>query len=366
MKRDDLYTHRRLPSARWVGAWRVLLLLTGVLMVGQVQAATPPGASEGLGADLVNPGHHEQPSWFKVSFLDLREDVAEARASGKRVLLYFYQDGCPYCKKLLEDNFGQREIAEKTRRHFDVIAIDMWGDREVTGMDGMATTEKRFAEKMRVMFTPTLVFLDEKGDQVLRINGYYAPHKFDIALDYVAGHLEGKESFRHYLEQRAPESAHGKLNTEPYFSPPPYRLDTLVTKGKPLLVLFEQRRCRPCDELHGDIFKRKLTRALLDKFTVVQFDMWGKTPLVAPDGHKTTAAAWARKLNIQYAPSLVFFNAKGKEVFRSEAYLKSFHIQSVLDYVASGAYLTQPSLQRFIQARADRLRAEGQHVDLMK
>ncbi len=83
---------------------------------------------------MVNPGYEEKPDWFKLSFLDLREDVREASAAGKRVLLYFYQDGCPYCAKLLRDNFGQREIAEKTRSHFDVIAINMWGGREVTNM----------------------------------------------------------------------------------------------------------------------------------------------------------------------------------------------------------------------------------------
>jgi hypothetical protein len=37
----------------------------------------------------------------------------------------------------------------------------------------------------------------------------------------------------------------------------------------------------------------------------------------------------------------------------------------VMDYVASGAYLEQPSFQRFIAARADALEAQGIHVDLM-
>ena len=62
-----------------------------------------------------------EPAWFKESFLDIREDIAEATTTGRRVLLYFYQDGCPYCAKLLNDNFGNREIAEKTQQGFDVI-----------------------------------------------------------------------------------------------------------------------------------------------------------------------------------------------------------------------------------------------------
>jgi hypothetical protein len=53
-------------------------------------------------------------------------------------------------------------------------------------------------------------------------------------------------------------------------------------------------------------------------------------------------------------------------VFRTEAYLKSFHVQSSMDYVASGAYLEQPSFQRFISARAEALEAQGVHVELME
>jgi hypothetical protein len=59
------------------------------------------------------------------------------------------------------------------------------------------------------------------------------------------------------------------------------------------------------------------------------------------------------------------FDSAGKEVFRTEAYLKAFHVQSAMDYVLSGAYREQPSFQRFIQARADALEARGVHIDLM-
>ena len=65
-----------------------------------------------------------------------------------------------------------------------------------------------------------------------------------------------------------------------------------------------------------------------------------------------------------YARTLVFLDGKGTEVFRIEAYLKPFHLASGLDYVASGAYRTQPSFQRYIQARAEKIRAAGGRVDL--
>ncbi|MEJ2027785.1 MAG: thioredoxin fold domain-containing protein, partial [Limibacillus sp.] len=133
-----------------------------------------------------NPGYHDQPAWFKQSFLDIREDIQEASEGGRRLVLYFYQDGCPYCKKLLEINFSQKDIVDKTRQGLDVIAINMWGDREVIDFDGRPTTEKNFAADLKVMFTPTLLFLDEQGQVVMRLNGYYPPHKFNAALEYVS------------------------------------------------------------------------------------------------------------------------------------------------------------------------------------
>ena len=80
-----------------------LLIIPGLLQAAGETELTPA---------LENPGHEQVPDWFKVSFLDLYEDVAEAAESDKRLMVYFFQDGCPYCKKLLEDNFGQRAIAE--------------------------------------------------------------------------------------------------------------------------------------------------------------------------------------------------------------------------------------------------------------
>jgi thioredoxin-related protein len=325
------------------------------------------GREAALPEGMVNPGYEEHPAWFRESFLDLRDDVKEAQGRKRRVMLYFYQDGCPYCAKLLRDNFGQRAIADKTRRYFDVIALNLWGDREVTGIGGKTVTEKEFARQMRVMFTPTLLALNEKGETILRINGYYAPHQFSAALDYAGQGKESEGSFRDYFAMLNAPEASGKLHANARFIKPPLALDAALKRSKkPLLVLFEQKSCLACDELHLDILKRKESRPLLDALQIVQLDMWSDTPLVTPDGRRTTAREWVKQLNVSYAPSMVFFDASGKEVFRVEAMLKAFHVQSVLDYVGSGAYRKYPEFQRFIEARADAMRARGITVDLLK
>ncbi len=342
----------------------VLSLALGVfclLLAASVQARSEGQLDEGM----VNPGYHAQPAWFKNSFLDIREDVGEAAAEGRRVMLYFYQDGCPYCKKLMQDNFGQAALAEKTRRYFDTVAINLWGDREVIGFKGESLSEKQFAVNLKVMFTPTLLMLDESGAVILRINGYYPPHRFEAALDYAGGGLEKEGDFRSYLARRAPVPASGRLHVEDSYLQPPYELAKRDT-SKPLLILFEQKQCNECDELHRDILKRETSRKLMKAFDVVLLDMWSKARVQTPTGETTTAGDWARALNVNYAPSMIFFDSDNRMVFRTDGLLKAFHVQSVLDYVASRAYLEEPEFQRYIDTRADRLRAQGIEVELMK
>lgn len=342
-----------------------LLFAISVILFSLINTSYAAEESK-LGEGMVNPGYHEKPAWFKASFLDLREDIAEASAEGKRVLLYFYQDGCPYCGKLLQDNWGQRSLAEKTQKSFDVIAINMWGDREVVNLDGETITEKNFAVKRKVMFTPTLLFLNEKGQDALRVNGYYAPAKFEAALDYIAQRKENTISFRDYFAKRSPVAVSGKLHSQPFILKQPYAMDQLIKNGKPLLVLFEQKQCRDCDELHNDIFKRKETLQQVNKFNVVRVDIWSTDKIISPSGKTMSMKDFAKLLDVKHVPSMVFFDKGSKDVFRTEAYLKSFHTQSVMDFVSSGEYKTEPSLQRFIQRRADKLEAQGIHVDLMK
>ncbi len=338
-----------------------LFVLVGLLLTSPASAAE----GEGLEAGYVNPGHVEKPAWFKESFLDLREDVAEAAEEDKRVILYFYQDGCPYCERLVNTNFALQAIAEKTQANFDLIAINMWGDREVTDLAGEMVTEKAFAIARGVQFTPTLLFLNEQGGVAFRANGYYPPHRFEALLDYVAGHHEMEGDFVEYLAVRQPQAASGELHTETATLAQPYRLD--VRSGeRPLLVLFEQRDCAPCDELHGEALQREGIAASLDLFDVAVVDMWSRSELTTPQGEVLAARDWARSLGVQYAPGMVFFDAEGREVFRTEAYLRPFHLHAALDYVASGAYRAEPEFQRFVQQRADQLREQGIEPDLWR
>lgn len=313
----------------------------------------------------------EYPSWFKDSFLDLQEDLREAIEADKRLVIFFHQDGCPYCNALVERNFAQRNIVEKTQKHFDVVTLNMWGDRPITGFDGKQYTEKTFAEMLKVQFTPTVIFYNEQGKVVLRINGYRSPQRFSIDLDYVVQHkvVQHKEKeidYREYVKAHLPATPSSKkLNPEDFFSPQSLDYRSKLNT-RPFSVFFEQKDCPDCDQLHGKVLPDTNLRKVVTRFDNTQLDMWSNTPVITPDGRKTTARDWARELNIQYAPSIVIFNPQGKEIIRIEAFFKVFHIQTAFNYVLSEGYKEQPSFQRYLSGYADQLREQGRDVDIWR
>lgn len=341
----------------------ILAILLAIWLPSNAIAETPAAMGNFYGSVDT-----EYPAWFKNSFLDLREDLAEANKVHHRVLLLFTQANCPYCHLLVERNLSQRDIEQTLKTRFDVVHLDLWGDREVTGLDGKTDTEKNFAASLKVQFTPTLLFLDESGQTVLRLNGYTPPARLKAALDWVAGHNESKQPFRDYVAglEQGETGGKGELIAEDFFKP----LTDLRRKGKsaqPLAVFFEQKDCPDCVALHKRILADSTVRRELARFDVVQLDMWARrSEITPPEGSKTTIMSWAKQLDVKYAPSIVLFDAKGREILRWETGFRVFHTAGMLDYVASGAYRTEPSFQRFLTARAERIRETGRDVNIWR
>lgn len=331
-----------------------VILLTFMLL--------PAIADEGQQGAYLGAQTSEIPPWFKESFLEFEEDVAEAAAQNKRVMLYFHQDGCPYCARLVEENFTDPQIEAYVKQHFDGITINMWGDREIVTVGGRNFTEKTFAAALKVQYTPTMLFLDEQGKVALRLNGYYPPEQFRQALKYVAQQLEKQQSFNEFMLADK-TSSDGGLISEDFFIDTS-DLSSLLGQGKPLAVFFEAADCEECRVFHQRVLTDPPTRQLVQRMHNVQLDVMSGRKLVTVDGRSLSARDYARDLNIGYTPSVVFFDEQGQEVFRIEGFIKTFHTQSSLAYVLEKAYLEQPSFQRYIAARGEQLREMGYDTDI--
>ncbi|WP_444464215.1 SoxW family protein [Rhodobacter capsulatus] len=163
-----------------------------------------------LATDLGDDGLHK-PAWLRETFKDLREDLAEANAEGKRLLITFEQRGCIYCTKMHEEVFTDPAIETLIRDHYFVVQMNLFGDVEVTDFDGTVVREKDMAMRWGVMFTPTLIFLPETVPEgkttpqaaVAMMPGAFGKGTTEALLIWVRDHgYESGENFQKFVASR--------------------------------------------------------------------------------------------------------------------------------------------------------------------
>ena len=124
------------------------ILIGALALLGSAAAA----------AELGDDGLHKA-DWMQDTFLDLREDQAEAEAQGKTLMILIEQRGCIYCTKMHEEVFVVPEIEAALNEKFFVVQLNMFGDLEVMDFDGTALTEKEAMRRWNVLFRPMMLFL---------------------------------------------------------------------------------------------------------------------------------------------------------------------------------------------------------------
>ena len=289
------------------------------------------------------------------------EDLDEALGNGKSgLIIYFGQTYCAYCKAIMEDTFAKPDLVEYLVRHFDIVGLSIHDIRELTTPDGVSMTVRDYSIREDTQFTPSLTFFGKDRQKALTLRGFYPAYEMRAALEYVADAHYQTMSFRDYLAQANPPLLFEDeaLISDPLFMQPPFALDrSVIQAGQPLAVIFEQPKCHACDVLHSEPLQDAVVRERLTGFDVVQLDVWDdETPVLTPDGRRSTPRRWARDLDLFYTPTLIFFDAQGHEVFRIDSVVQFFRLAGVLRYVAEKAYQENPVFQhwKFAQNKSER------------
>jgi thioredoxin-related protein len=299
----------------------------------------------------------EYPDWFKESFLNLQDDLADAREAGKDgLLLFFSSQGCSYCHLFIRTSLADPTLAGRVQAHFDTIGLEIFDDADLTDLGGNATRVKHFALDQGVEFSPTLLFLDGEGRAVLRLAGYYDPERFGRALDYVIGRHYEDEPFKSWLARQeisAPPKDGDRLIADPLFSEPPYALERKrMPAQRPLLVIFERAGCPRCAQFHRKVLQDSDVRSILEGMEVIRLDAADtQTPVVTPSGERITPAGWAQQQGFTQYPALVFFEEGGEQVLETDALVLKSRMLNALGFVTERAYEQGWTYQRFARTR---------------
>jgi thioredoxin-related protein len=300
---------------------------------------------------------HQAPDWFKQSFLEIAEDVDEATKAGRHVILFFQLNGCPYCDRMLTESFETEPTTSYVREHFDTIAINVLGDREIAFNEEITVTEKQLAEILKVAGTPAILFLDENNQTVVRVNGYRAPERFRKILEYVATESYRTASLADYLDARLNRNVY-RLRDNALFT----EVNDLSAVDGPLMLIFEDGSCYDCDEFHDGILAHPQVREEIEPFTIVRLDADSAEKIIDIEGNRTTPARLARKYEVIYRPGVLAFD-DGVLLRRVDSLLFPYHFKEYMRYVAGGFY-KQVDWRTYADRRTEELLEAGIDIDL--
>jgi len=162
----------------------LLLLLVGWALLGHAAAL-----------------ERDPDTYFFNAFLgDLRDELAQARASGRKGLLVMYHfEECPSCQRMRRQVLNQPEVQDWFRRTFVVIPIDVRGAQSITDLNGKTLPERDYGRAMAIRGTPTFDFYAPDGTRLYRhVGGLFAPADFLLLGQFiVSGAYQGR-TFKEY------------------------------------------------------------------------------------------------------------------------------------------------------------------------
>ncbi|WP_420567948.1 thioredoxin family protein [Thalassovita sp.] len=186
-----------------------------LMTIGAVIALALP-----VSAEIGDDGLHKEP-WMRDTFKDLREDLAEANAEGKRFAVMIEQRGCIYCRKMHEEVYVDPDLSKFIEDNFFVVQLNLHGSDTATDFDGEEMAQSDLMRKWGILFTPTVVFLPEEVPEgvqapqaaVAIMPGAFAKSTTTDMYTWVAEKrylLENGEDFQRYHARRIQERNNGK------------------------------------------------------------------------------------------------------------------------------------------------------------
>jgi thioredoxin-related protein len=141
--------------------------------------------------------------FFDANTGDLREELADAKAAGKKgILLMYEQEGCPACLYMKQNVLNRSDVQALYRKYFVNFTIDLFGAVPLKDFRGRDVTEKALAAEAKVRATPTFAFHDLDGAEVVRITGAVRDvDEFKLLAEFVASGAYKSRSFAEHRRQ---------------------------------------------------------------------------------------------------------------------------------------------------------------------
>lgn len=287
--------------------------------------------------------------FFTPSFGDLPEELEEARQAGKiGMLLFFEQEGCPLCQRMMRTVLNQPRVQDWYAERFVSIAVDINGAVELRDFDGITLPSKIFAAHRKVKTTPVMSFIDQHGAEVFRRSTVVdTPEEFLLMGEYVAGGHYTDTPWREYLKEHT--QADDQLATLPMISDFLEAGRRAANRRVPLLLAVTRTGCAYCARLRRDVLApMRRSGEYDDRVMIGEMMMDPDAPVIDFSGAPSSTAALAGRYDIEITPTVLLLDGSGRLLTKpiigiNNAEMYGFYLDAAIDLAAAAMAAPDPA-----------------------
>lgn len=146
-----------------INSGRLLLLLWLILLTNSLQPALA------------------EPLETVSDFQTLGQQMLDSK---RPLVLLIEAEFCGYCQRLKAEHLQPMNNNESYRKQVLIHTLPMDGSALLTDFDGESRTQAALSQRYKAYLTPTLLFLNENGEEIAeRMLGYNTPEYYGAYLD---------------------------------------------------------------------------------------------------------------------------------------------------------------------------------------
>lgn len=138
----------------------------------------------------------KEPQWKNFN-----DGMAQAKKTGKKVLIDVYTDWCTWCKKMDANTYSDAKVQEYLRKNYILVKLNPEKDGDVL-YDGKKFSAAEFSQGMGITGYPATLFLKSSGEPITVLPGYAEADMFIHVISFIGEDHYQKKKFADYLTER--------------------------------------------------------------------------------------------------------------------------------------------------------------------
>lgn len=132
--------------------------------------------------------------------IDIDKLLQNAKDQNKSIMFYHHIPGCPYCKRMFDENFKDPALLKVIDENFIYVEI-YTADKDAITFKEFKGTHKEFSTHIGAIAFPATIFMDGSGNIVHRAIGYRNIDEHYADITYISTQNYKTMDLESYIEK---------------------------------------------------------------------------------------------------------------------------------------------------------------------